>query len=98
MNKTNNIGYVAFLSIVAALGGFLFGYDTAVISGTISRVAGQFELDSLQSGWYVGSALVGSIMGVMAAGAMSDRFGRKKNDAYLCYTVHNLCNWLCFIR
>ena len=78
MNKTNNIGYVAFLSIVAALGGFLFGYDTAVISGTISRVAGQFELDSLQSGWYVGSALVGSIMGVMVAGAMSDRFGRKK--------------------
>ncbi|HZJ79430.1 MAG TPA: sugar porter family MFS transporter [Dysgonamonadaceae bacterium] len=77
MNKTNNIGYVAFLSIVAALGGFLFGYDTAVISGTISRVAGQFELDSLQSGWYVGSALVGSIMGVMAAGAMSDKFGRK---------------------
>lgn len=78
MNKTNNIGYVTFLSIVAALGGFLFGYDTAVISGTISTVAAQFELDSLQSGWYVGSALVGSIMGVMAAGAMSDRIGRKK--------------------
>ena len=78
MNKTNNIGYVAFLSIVAALGGFLFGYDTAVISGTISKVAGQFGLNSLQSGWYVGSALVGSIMGVMAAGAMSDRIGRKK--------------------
>ena len=78
MNKTNNIGYVAFLSIVAALGGFLFGYDTAVISGTISKVAGQFELNTLQSGWYVGSALVGSIMGVMAAGAMSDRIGRKK--------------------
>ena len=78
MKQTNNIGYVAFLSIVAALGGFLFGYDTAVISGTISKVAGQFGLDSLQSGWYVGSALVGSIMGVVAAGAMSDRFGRKK--------------------
>lgn len=78
MNNTNNIGYVAFLSIVAALGGFLFGYDTAVISGTISKVALQFELDSLQSGWYVGSALVGSIMGVMAAGAMSDKIGRKK--------------------
>ena len=78
MNKTNNLGYVAFLSIVAALGGFLFGYDTAVISGTISKVAGQFELNTLQSGWYVGSALVGSIMGVMAAGAMSDKIGRKK--------------------
>lgn len=78
MNNKNNIGYVAFLSIVAALGGFLFGYDTAVISGTISKVAAQFGLDSMQSGWYVGSALVGSILGVMAAGAMSDRFGRKK--------------------
>ena len=78
MNKTNNIGYVAFLSTVAALGGFLFGYDTAVISGTISKVAAQFGLDSLQSGWYVGSALVGSILGVMASGAMSDRIGRKK--------------------
>lgn len=78
MKQTNNIGYVAFLSIVAALGGFLFGYDTAVISGTISKVASQFGLDSLQSGWYVGSALVGSIMGVMGAGAMSDKFGRKK--------------------
>lgn len=78
MNKTNNIGYVAFLSIVAALGGFLFGYDTAVISGTISRVTSQFDLDSLQSGWYVGSALVGSIVGVMGAGAMSDKIGRKK--------------------
>lgn len=78
MSKTSNIGYVAFLSIVAALGGFLFGYDTAVISGTISNVAGQFELDSLQSGWYVGSALIGSILGVVVAGAMSDRIGRKK--------------------
>ena len=78
MNKSTNIGYVAFLSLVAALGGFLFGYDTAVISGTISRVTAQFDLNTLQSGWYVGSALIGSIIGVMAAGAMSDRIGRKK--------------------
>lgn len=78
MQKMTNIRYVTFLSVVAALGGFLFGYDTAVISGTISTVGSQFELNTLQSGWYVGSALVGSILGVMIAGVLSDKLGRKK--------------------
>lgn len=78
MSKINNIGYVTFLSVVAALGGFLFGYDTAVISGTVSQVSTQFSLTSLQSGWYVGCALVGSIIGVLFAGTLSDRFGRKR--------------------
>jgi len=78
MQKTNNLYYVTFLSVVAALGGFLFGYDTAVISGTVSQVSTQFSLTSLQSGWYVGCALVGSIIGVLFAGALSDRFGRKR--------------------
>ncbi len=71
------MGYVAFLSIVSALGGLLFGYDTAVISGTISQVINQFQLTTLQSGWYVGSALVGSIIGVIFAGKLSDGLGRK---------------------
>lgn len=62
MNESKtNIGYILFLSIVAALGGFLFGYDTAVISGTIAQVSQQFGLTTLQEGWYVGCALVGSI-------------------------------------
>ncbi len=78
MQKSNNILYVSFLSVVAALGGFLFGYDTAVISGTVSQVSTQFNLSTLQSGWYVGCALVGSISGVIFAGALSDRLGRKK--------------------
>lgn len=78
MQKSNNILYVSFLSVVAALGGFLFGYDTAVISGTVSRVTLQFNLTTLQSGWYVGCALVGSIAGVIFAGALSDKLGRKK--------------------
>lgn len=77
MDKAENIRYVFFLSIVAALGGFLFGYDTAVISGTISQVTSQFNLTTLQSGWYVGCALVGSIIGVLFAGILSDRLGRK---------------------
>ncbi len=71
------MGYVAFISLVAALGGLLFGYDTAVISGTVSQVATQFHLSTLQSGWYVGCALVGSIAGVLFAGKLSDTLGRK---------------------
>ncbi len=72
-----NMRYVLFLSLIAALGGFLFGYDTAVISGTIKSVSIQFNMNELQSGWYVGCALLGSIIGVLFAGRLSDAFGRK---------------------
>lgn len=72
-----NMGYIAFLAFVAALGGLLFGYDTAVISGTVSMVTEQFHLTAMQSGWYVGCALVGSIIGVLFAGTLSDGLGRK---------------------
>lgn len=73
-----NMGYVSFLAVVAAVGGFLFGYDTAVISGTIDVVGHQFSLDALQKGWYVGCALIGSIFGVAVAGMIGDYLGRKK--------------------
>ena len=77
MKSTINFGYLILLSVVAALGGFLFGYDTAVISGTIAQVTQLFQLDTLQQGWYVGCALVGSIVGVLFAGILSDKLGRK---------------------
>ena len=77
MKSTINFGYLIFLSVVAALGGFLFGYDTAVILGTIAQVTQLFQLDTLQQGWYVGCALVGSIVGVLFAGILSDKLGRK---------------------
>ena len=67
-----------FISVVAAIGGILFGYDTAVISGTTTSVTTQFGLSVMQQGWYVGCALIGSIMGVMIAGILSDNLGRKK--------------------
>ena len=53
MKSTINLGYLVFLSVVAALGGFLFGYDTAVISGTIAQVTEQFRLVCrLCTGWF----------------------------------------------
>ncbi len=78
MGQSINLRYISFLSVVAALGGFLFGYDTAVISGTITQVSIQFGLDTISQGWYVGCALLGSILGVSVAGFLSDKFGRKK--------------------
>lgn len=77
-SRPYNMGYLIFISIVGALGGFLFGYDTAVISGTTEMVRSQFDLDAGGLGWYVGCALVGSIVGVIFAGVISDYFGRKK--------------------
>ena len=77
-NSNMNIGYIVFMTIVAALGGILFGYDTAVISGTTEMVRNQFALSSMREGWYVGCALIGSICGVAVAGAMSDKLGRKR--------------------
>lgn len=71
------LGYVFFLAIVAALGGLLFGYDTAVISGTIDQVVAQYQLSVQMEGWYVGCALIGSIFGVAIAGMMSDKLGRR---------------------
>ena len=73
----NTLGYVIFMAVVAAIGGILFGYDTAVISGTTAIVKSQFALSDAGEGWYVGCALIGSIAGVLAAGTLSDYLGRK---------------------
>ena len=76
--KNKGLGYVIFMAVVAAIGGILFGYDTAVISGTTEFVKTQFGLSDAGEGWYVGCALIGSIAGVLVAGSLSDYLGRKK--------------------
>ena len=78
MKQKNTLGYVIFMAVVAAIGGILFGYDTAVISGTTEFVKAQFGLSDSGEGWYVGCALIGSIAGVLVAGSLSDYLGRKK--------------------
>lgn len=72
------VWYVVLISSVAALGGLLFGYDTAVISGAIGYVQQRFELNIDQKSWAAACALVGCIVGAALAGQLADRFGRKK--------------------
>jgi sugar porter (SP) family MFS transporter len=69
---------VILISFISALGGLLFGFDTAVISGTIKMVTGEFALGVDLQGWFVSSAIVGCVLGVASAGLISDVLGRKK--------------------
>jgi len=70
--------YMYVITFVAAVGGLMFGYDTAVISGAIVFMKEQFALSPLMEGWAVSCALIGCIAGVSFAGTLSDRFGRKR--------------------
>lgn len=77
MNNNYKI-YLGLITLVAALGGFLFGFDMAVVSGIIEPVKQQFALSSSQEGLFVSCALLGCIAGVAFSGYLSDKIGRKK--------------------
>ena len=68
---------VSLLSAVAALGGFLFGYDSGVINGTVGALQKAFNADSVGSGFNVASMLLGCAAGAFLAGRIADRFGRR---------------------
>ena len=61
---------------VAALGGFLFGYDSAVINGAVAAVEKEFNADAAALGFAVASALLGAAAGALGAGRIADHFGR----------------------
>jgi len=73
----NNKNYILFIAFSAALGGLLFGYDTAVISGAIGNLTEYFQLTPIETGWAISSALVGCLVGAFFSDYLSDKFGRK---------------------
>jgi|TARA_B110000240_G_scaffold136647_1_gene151442 SP family sugar:H+ symporter-like MFS transporter len=62
---------------VAAIGGFLFGFDSGVINGTVSALGNAFNSSSVATGFNVASVLLGCAVGALAAGPLADRFGRR---------------------
>ncbi|WP_316838199.1 sugar porter family MFS transporter [Pedobacter nutrimenti] len=70
--------YVILICVTAGLGGFLFGFDTAVISGAVNFLRTQFQLSPAMEGWVMSSALLGCVMGAALAGYLADKYGRKK--------------------
>ena len=89
MNKL----YVFGLCSVAALGGLLFGYDTAVISGAIGYMSRHFTMTPALEGWTSSSVLLGCALGAGMAGWLSDRLGRKPGLLFsaICFLVSSTC-------
>jgi SP family arabinose:H+ symporter-like MFS transporter len=77
MPSEHNYRYLLLLTFAASLGGFLFGYDTAVVSGAIGFLKAHFRLNADLTGWAASSLLVGCMVGAAIAGPAGDRWGRK---------------------
>jgi sugar porter (SP) family MFS transporter len=75
MNK--NSLYLYFICLIATMGGLMFGFDVAIISGAVPFIQPYFGWNELQLGWGVSSLLVGAIIGAFGSGVLSDRYGRK---------------------
>jgi sugar porter (SP) family MFS transporter len=73
----NNL-YLYFICLVATMGGLMFGFDIAIISGAVPFIQPYFGWNELQLGWGVSSLLVGAIIGAFGSGVLTDRFGRKR--------------------
>ena len=74
MNKS----YTILISLIVALGGFLLGFDSAVISGAITGIRTYFEMSDWQLGFAVGCVIFGAMAGNLLAGPLSDKYGRRK--------------------
>src|SRR5688572_14073718 len=76
-NNKFNRRYILRISFISALGGYLFGFDFAVISGALPFLQKQFGLDAYWEGFATGSLALGAILGCIIAGSLSDKYGRK---------------------
>ena len=76
--SSENIGHVVFITAAAAIGGFLFGYDSAVINGAVTGIQKHFGVGPVQIGFVVAIALLGSALGAWIAGGIADHWGRTR--------------------
>src|SRR5678810_619281 len=72
-----NTSYILGISFISALGGYLFGFDFAVISGALPFLQKQFQRNPYWEGFATGSLALGAIVGCLVAGKVSDKWGRK---------------------
>lgn len=79
ISLTPRVPFLTYICIASALGGFLWGFDAIVISGTIGPVKEQFQIAAFMEGLFVSSGLIGAVIGAALAGFLSDRFGRSRN-------------------
>ncbi|MEM6641813.1 MAG: sugar porter family MFS transporter [Bacteroidota bacterium] len=77
MKEETNKAYILLITLVATLGGFLFGFDSGVINGTVKGLESSFNTDDFGSGFNVASMLLGCAFGAFFAGSLADRFGRR---------------------
>jgi len=87
--KRHNMKYIVMISMVASLGGLLFGYDTSVISGAVSPLKEYFNLNAAETGWAVSNVVIGCIIGAFGSGEIARKLGRKKTliFAALLFTI-----------
>lgn len=91
-NNTYNSAYIVGISFISALGGYLFGFDFAVISGALPFLRTAFELSKWWEGFLTGSLALGCIVGCLIAGNIADRYGRRPGlmTAALVFAVSSL--------
>ncbi len=77
MGVENRSSYLYFICAVATLGGLMFGFDIAIISGAVPFIQPYFGWNELELGWGVSSLLVGAIIGAFGSGALTDKYGRQ---------------------
>ncbi|MBU2886270.1 sugar porter family MFS transporter [Gilvimarinus agarilyticus] len=76
-SNRNSTGFIVFISCIATIGGFLFGYDSGVINGTVKGLQLAFDSNSAGTGFSVSSMLLGCAAGALFAGRLADKYGRK---------------------
>lgn len=77
VTEQDNTLFIAFISIVATIGGFLFGFDSGVINGTVDGLQAAFNSESIGTGFNVSSMLLGCAVGAFFAGRLADKYGRR---------------------